>query len=534
MSGSKHIKSTLKHAFIYSGASILGKAVGFIMLPVYAHFLRGEGYGIIGMIDVVLSVLTLLIGYGITGALQRYYFEKETVQEKNILVSTTIILMFMLVLIVCLPVLLLNKQIAYIAFGKYGIEYYITLAVLTFIADMTSKNAEAYILIRQQSIFFSVLSLSRLILGLSLNIYLIVYLRLGVLGYLYSGLIVAIVFTAIMHLNALIRVGLHFDRRDAKAILKFSLPLLPGYLMMFIRINADRVILRTYLGLTQLGAFEMLFKFATLIGVLITEPFGKIWGVKRFEICDLKEGSQTMARVFTFQLAIMMFLGLVLSLEIPLILKILTPEEFWLGGMIAFLAVMSRIILASYYHMFFGLLYSKLTYKISIIQFISAALNVLANLVLIKYYGILGAVIASCIVNLIQCVIAYFMSKGYYHIPFEWNRVFQMVLIAVVLFFGIDFISVTKIGISGWLDSTFGPVVVNIIEFFHLHNFKDGKLLLYAVGNIPVIADGCIKLCLSFTFLFGLIFIGVIPKAKVVNMFHIRNFRNPIAAILRG
>lgn len=529
---SKDIKSTFKHALVYSGASILGKAVGFIMLPVYAHFLRGEGYGIIGMIDVVLSVLTLLIGYGISGALLRYYFEKETVRQKNVLVSTTIILMFILVLIVCLPVLLLNKQIAYLAFGKYGMEYYITLAVLTFIANMTSKNAEAYILIKQQSIFFSVLSLSKLILGLSLNIYLIVYLRLGVLGYLYSGLIVAIVFTLIMHLNALIRVGLHFDRRDAKAILKFSLPLLPGYIMMFIRTNADRVILRTYLGLTQLGAFEMLFKFATLIGVLITEPFGKIWNVKRFEICNSKEGPQTMARVFTLQLGIMMFLGLILSLEIPIILKILTPEEFWLSGNIAFLAVMSRIIMASYYHMFFGLLHSKLTHKISFIQFVSTVINVSANLVLIKHYGIYGAVISSCIVNLIQCVIAYSMSKRYYHIPFEWNRVFQMVFIAVVLFFGIDFISVTKIGISGWLDSTFGPVVAGMMEFFNLDTIKGGKLLAYAVGNIPVIADGCIKLCLSFTFLFGLIFIGVIPKEKVLQILRLKNISKPLNVLM--
>ena len=39
------IKSTFKHALIYSSSNIIGKAVGFIMLPVYANFLRGEGYG---------------------------------------------------------------------------------------------------------------------------------------------------------------------------------------------------------------------------------------------------------------------------------------------------------------------------------------------------------------------------------------------------------------------------------------------------------------------------------------------------------
>jgi O-antigen/teichoic acid export membrane protein len=241
-----------------------------------------------------------------------------------------------------------------------------------------------------------------------------------------------------------------------------------------------------------------------------------------------------MARVFTFQLAIMIFVGLILSLEIPLILKILTPEEFWLGGIIAFFAVMSRIILASYYHMFFGLLYSKLTYKISFIQFVITVINVAINLVLIKNYGILGAVIASCLANFVQCIIAYYMSKGYYHIPFEWSRIFKMVLIAAILFMGIDFFSVTKIGFSVWLDSTFGPVFGYIIDFFHLHDFKDGKLLSYAIENISVIADVFIKFCLSFSFLIGLVVIGVIPKAKVVNIFNLKNFGNPTTAILRS
>ena len=78
MPNSEHMKTTFKHAFIYSSASILGKAIGFVMLPVYAHYLRGEGYGIIGMIDVTLSVLTLLMGSGLTGALTRFYFDKKT------------------------------------------------------------------------------------------------------------------------------------------------------------------------------------------------------------------------------------------------------------------------------------------------------------------------------------------------------------------------------------------------------------------------------------------------------------------------
>ena len=40
-----------KHAAVYSGANALGKLVGFILLPFYAHIFDTEGYGIIGMDD---------------------------------------------------------------------------------------------------------------------------------------------------------------------------------------------------------------------------------------------------------------------------------------------------------------------------------------------------------------------------------------------------------------------------------------------------------------------------------------------------
>lgn len=154
MTKSSHIWQTFKHALIYSTAGLLGKAIGFIMLPVYAHYLRGEGYGTIGMIDVVLSVLTLLIGYGIQGAMTRFYYERETLEEHRQVVSSAIFVMLALTLSVSLPVVLFNKPVAYLAFGDSDKAIYITLAVFTFIADISSKNAETYILIKQQSIFF--------------------------------------------------------------------------------------------------------------------------------------------------------------------------------------------------------------------------------------------------------------------------------------------------------------------------------------------------------------------------------------------
>jgi len=517
MTEQSHIRSTFKNALIYSGANILGKAIGFIMLPVYAFYLRGEGYGIIGMIDVVLSVMTVLIGYGISGAMRRFYFEKSTDEERDVFVSTNIIVMLLMVLIVCLPAIFFKEPIARLAFGKTGMGYYISLALCTFIADVAGRNAENYILILQKPVFYTSLALARLMVGLSLNIYLIVHLQLGVLGYLYSGLIAAILFSIIMHAYALYHVGLHFNLADAREILAFSLPMLPGHAAVFLRNNADRIMLRSYLGLTTLGAYEMLYKFATLIGVLVSEPFMKSWDIKRFEICQMAEGPTIMARVFTYQLALNLFCGLILGLEIPVLLRILTPEEFWLSGSFAFLAVASRIIMDSYFQFFFGLLYAKRTFIVSMIQFVTGASSVLLNLILIRSYGLYGAVVASCVVNGIQSALGYIYGQRHYQIPFEWTKSCILVATAVVLFLLINSVRLEGPAVV-WITDVLRPSIAAIMHMLHLDIVRDGKIAAYVIGHILLVVEGGIKFILAFAFLLVLPLFGIVPKQLVRSM----------------
>ncbi len=523
MKNRSHIANTFRHAIVYGGATILTKVISFFMLPIYAHCIGAEGYGIIGMIDTVISVATLLIGYGIAGAMWRFYFLKESEEERKTLVSTTVILMFLLVIAASIPLLLLHNQIGYLVFGRHDLGYYIVIATIAFIFEMTSRTAEAYILIRQKPFIFSALAVFRMALGLSLNIYLIVYQEMGVMGFLYSSLICSAVMSLINHCYTLSFVGIRFDKSVAKETLSFSLPLLPGYIAMFVRGNADRVIMRTFMGLAQVGAYEMLNKFVSLIGVLIVDPFAKSWDPKRLEICDSPEGPETISRMFTLQLAMMLFFGLVLALEIPLMLRILTPKEFWLGSGIAFLMIMARILSYSYYQLYFGLMYAKMTNKMSRIQIISSIMDVVLNLILIPRFGILGAVITSSITYASQCCIAFSMGRGYYTIPFQWNKIAQILLVVILLFIGISMISVDNIGISEQLNQGLTPVVTKVMKGLHLDTIKNGKLLSYAVKDITLLVEALVKLILSLLFLPALVYLHILPR----RLFSLRVLRRP-------
>ncbi len=501
MAQTSPIRSTFKHASIYAFSSILGRAIGFIMLPVYANYLRGEGYGIVGMIDVILSALTILIGNGISGAMSRFYYERSDDAERKRLISTAIILMFILVLIVSLPALLFSRPIAFLAFGDTEMAPYVTIAVFTFIAEMTSKNAQAYLLIKQRSVLFSALSIARLVIGLYLNIYMIVTLQMGVLGYLYSSLIVSVIFSIVMHIYAFADSGVHFHRADGREILRFSVPLIPGYIAFFLRSNGDRILLRTFLGLTQVGIFEMLFKFATLIGVLIAEPFGKIWGMKQLEICERSDAPATIARMFTFQLAIMLFGGLILSLEIPLILRLLTPEEFWLGGLAAFLAVSSRILNSCSGQLSFGLMYAKRTAGLSTVQYGTASVSLLCNFLLIQQFGILGAVAAACLAAIAQCLISFYLARGYYPIPYEWKKIIGMSGMFILFWLLFSWITTESLGISQYVQVHLAPVTGDLIRLLHIDRFREGRVALKIMENLLTMTDIGLRFILAFLFI---------------------------------
>lgn len=513
------IAQTFKHTLVYSSSTIIAKAVGFIMLPIYAHCLDSEGYGIIGMIDVFLSVFVVFAGYGISGAMERIYFQRTDENSKNQLISTAIILLFFIIAVLCVPSIFFAEQFALLTFGASGMGEFIVLATLTFLGTMTSQNAEVYLQIKKKSFLLAFLSLTRLIIGLSLNIYFIVYKGMGVLGYLYSGLITSWVSTIILHVISFSKTGWHFSLFDAKELIIFILPLIPGVIANLIGNNANRIILRSFLGLSMLGVFEMLFKFVTLIGIIITVPFMKIWSVQRLEIADDKNGPIIIAQMYTIYLSLLLFFGLILSVEIPLLLQILTPPSFWLTGKIIIIAVFSRILAASYYHFWFGLVYAKKTFEISKINMWMVLFNLISAALLIKFFGLLGAIVQGCISNLAKCLLGLHRANKYYKIPFEWLKIIKLIIFAMVMFLAVDSISLSSInGFNQWLSINIAPVLKLILQFSYLDTIKDGKIVIILIEKLPLILDLGVKFIFCLFFLIGLFIYNATLREKMMHL----------------
>ena len=492
-------RSTFKHAAIYSFAAMLGKVIGFLMLPFYAHLLRGIGYGIIGMIDAGLGFLTGLLASGLTGAIVRFYHQEDGEDKKQV-ISTGIWLIAVVSVILVGLTALFSRPISGLLLGDSAHWDLICLALGCFLFDLVGKSASAILIIERRSIPFSIIGLIRLIIGLSLNIYLIIFLKMGVLGYFLSSFFTAIVPACLFLTISIRKCGLGFDRRIAREIIAFQLPLIPGCLAAFVSKQIERVLVRFMIAIESVGVLEMGYKFPALLNLLITYPFFRSWDTKRIEIAeaDAPDARIKIGRMFTYSLFLLIFSGLIMAVAIKDVLQILTPPEFWDAYRIARVEILTIIMFGTTFHVNFGLFYTKDTKTWSLILGITSAIKIGLSFLFIHLWGLYGAAYSACVVEFIRMVWAGWQGLRRYRFNIEARKIAFMVLVATGVFLALSNLNLSDAGFIVNLEQNQLPSLLEALDGTFLGTWKDGKALTLLAEK------GNLILCLFFRVLFSL------------------------------
>ena len=311
-------RATFKHATIYSAAGMLGKLAGFLMLPFYAHRLGTEGYGVIGMVDAAITLLSGLLAYGAQGAVTRLYHEQPE-GRKELAVSTGFWLVLGATVVMAGIGMVFSGPASALLFGDAGLALILCLALISFTLDLSGQTAASILLIRHRSIAYSLIGLLRLISGLALNILLIVVLDLGVYGYFLSSAITSLLSYVVQQRICFQICGHVYDRPIAREIIRFQAPLIPSSIVSFASRQSERVILRFIESIEKVGVLEMAYKFPSLIQLLIHAPFMQSWNTERIKIAQGggDAARQKIGHMFTLSLYLLATGALMIALCLP-------------------------------------------------------------------------------------------------------------------------------------------------------------------------------------------------------------------------
>ena len=295
------VRSTFRHASVYTIAAVLGKLISFFMLPFYTHVLQDVGYGVIGMVETGMALLLSLMAYGAQGGIIRIYHEKEP-DAKPRVVSTGMILMGGVSPVLTGLVAIFARPLSGLLLESSDQSVLLLMALGGFVLEITGVAASSILLIRKRSVLFSLFGLVRLFLGLGTSIWFVLVLDWGLFGYFLSSLVTSLVAAVCFIVIAVRECGFGYDREIARELIAFQLPLVPGNLASFVSRQVERVLVRFQLSLESVGVLEIGYKFPVLIGLLISQPFMRSWNTTRTEIADEPGAPQRIGRVLPRQI----------------------------------------------------------------------------------------------------------------------------------------------------------------------------------------------------------------------------------------
>ena len=96
----KNIKKTLSHSVIYSFGNFATKLIGVILLPLYTKHITVSEYGILGILEITIMILTQVLILGQPNAFLRFYDLDEYKEKRKITLFTISIFLLSIIVVV--------------------------------------------------------------------------------------------------------------------------------------------------------------------------------------------------------------------------------------------------------------------------------------------------------------------------------------------------------------------------------------------------------------------------------------------------
>lgn len=436
------IKQTVKHTSIFALGKISTKLVGFILLPIYTKEISVSDFGILGLLEVIDLLGSNVLSIGMPQALLRWYSLAQENFKKKKIVFTTFFFMSIVFLSAIILVSPFKDLLANILFEKPQYGYFFIYVFVSVAFANLARIPQAILRMEEKSLFYTFSILSQFTVSLFLNIYFVAFRKLGVEGILLANMISnGLLFLTLLP-YLIRRMTFQFDRQILKDMLTFSYPFIFIALSTTILSLGDRYILKELSNLYQVGLYSLGYKISNVLKILVVDSFVLGLPIIGWKLVrDNEKPKEYLSKMFTYLTFVLAWLGLIISIHAKGLIQVFAlNKEYWAAYQVIPFLILGVVLLGWQQHLFFILQIPKKTKQISVIIAIAALSNIIANLLLIPHYLMMGAAYSTIISFFLAFLLAYIAVQKYYPIKFEIKRVSQLLVTAVLIYLIIFFI----------------------------------------------------------------------------------------------
>ena len=451
-----NLKSLAKDTAIYGLSSIVARFINYLLVPIQtARFAASGGeYGIITNVYAYVSLLIILLTFGMETTFCRFMSKEGEDPRKVYSTALTMVMMTSLISAVLLMMFLypIATAVGYADHPEYVAVMYVTVAIDAFMAIPF-----AYLRYLHKPLRFALLKIINIVLNITLNLlYLIVLpaLKLNPFG-IYDEqftLDVAFVFyinlfctctTLLMLWKEWASQPFKIDKDTCKRMLSYTWPLLVMGLAGQLNQAASQILF-PYLfdgsqeeARAQLGIYGACIKIA-MIMVMITQAFRFAYEPFVFGKSKDKDNRDTYAQAMKFYLIFTLLAFLVVMGYLD-ILKYLIGESYWDGLRVVPIIMAAEIMFGVFFNLSFWYKLTDRTIWGAYFSGIGAVVLITIDILLIPRFSYMACAWAGFAAYATSMLLSYFIGQRYYPIAYPIRQMSAYVLLTLVLFMAMQY-----------------------------------------------------------------------------------------------
>ena len=422
MSTTSSLGTVGKNAFYYTIGSVVSRAASLILLPIYTRYLTPADYGVMELIGIAVDVAAILFVAGMNSGMQRFFFAEESAAARDRVVSTTFWLEVGLGFVAAAVLFAAAPLAPIIGLRKPEHVGFIHIAAATFFFGVLSSVPMLLLQTLNRARTFVVVSIAKLVAQISLHLYFLVHLQLGVIGVLYTGLIVNLVLGIVLALWMARTVGVAVSRSDVSRLRAFGVPYQITVAGSFILVFGDRFVLGSMTTTAQVGLYGLAYQFGFLLSSLTEVPFMRAWNPIRYSL--VREDAPVRDAAYNDGLRAISVLLTVISVGVilfsPLVLTLMAAPEFHEAARLVPVIAAAYVVQCYTTVVLFGIDVSTQTKYYTIATWSAAAVSMVLYVLLIPPFGGTGAAWATLVAFLVRFSITYYHSQSLWPIRYEW------------------------------------------------------------------------------------------------------------------
>lgn len=423
-----------KHIATYATGNIVRQLAGFVMLPIYTSYLTPGDYGVVGLLVVMVALFELVIGARFAQSIPKFYYDQSTPEGRNQVVSTALMMTSAVSVVSTLLVASGSSIIAEVLLGSVDYQEHVALFGVTLLTAAIEAYGLAYFRLQEKPVLFVVNSVSKLVVQLSLNIYLVVHLEMGVMGVIVSNLMASAAFAIFAACYIFWHTGFGFNSGIIVSLFRFSWPLwLAGLASLYIG-SSNRVFIRIFSSLDEVGLFELAWKFAAILPMLVWRPFAQWWQTERFKIYHQEgNGLAVYPVVFNAASLVLIYFAAGICLFNETVIYYMSSESFHAATIAVPLLVFGILCESLTSFFFFSFLVKEKTLIITYLRYGSGVVITIGSLALIPFFGFVGAAIAYAISNMCLLLASYVWSKRVFDSNISLDFAFRLLSVSLII-----------------------------------------------------------------------------------------------------